>query len=119
MEVIKKEQLIPDKIIAGPVSLPPIPGKAPMTSNTKENSENVMIKEMKFKIKDIINRMKAKILSNLLFLALKSGINNKPKTTKLNTKVVIIGRAIHPALPLVGFLGTKLSKADNKALASS
>jgi hypothetical protein len=31
----------------------------------------------------------------------------------------MIGRAIHPDLPSVGALGTKLSKADNKAINAS
>jgi hypothetical protein len=37
-------------------------------------------------------------------------INNKIKVNELNIDAVIIGRAIHLDLPLVGTLGTKLSK---------
>ena len=46
-------------------------------------------------------------------------INNKIKAIELKIDAVIIGRAIHPDLPLVGSLGTKLSKADSKALTTS
>jgi len=42
-------------------------------------------------------------------------INNKSKASVSKIEAVIIGRAIHPDLPLVGSLGIKLSKADNKA----
>ena len=46
-------------------------------------------------------------------------INNKIKAIELKIDAVIIGRAIHPDLPLVGSLGTKLSKADSKAVTAS
>jgi len=65
-EINIKRQLKPDKVIAGPVWFPPIPGKAPMTSNTKENNENVIINETKFNTKDINNKIKANILQSFL-----------------------------------------------------
>ncbi len=40
-------------MIAGPVWLPPMPGKAPITLNTKENNENVIMNETKLKMKEI------------------------------------------------------------------
>lgn len=46
-------------------------------------------------------------------------INNKIKAIELKIDAVIIGRAIHPDLPWVGTLGTKLSKADSKAMTAS
>jgi len=46
-------------------------------------------------------------------------INNKIRAIELKIDAVIIGRAIHPDLPLVGTLGTKLSKADSKAICPS
>ncbi len=46
-------------------------------------------------------------------------INNKIKAIELKIDAVIIGRAIHPDLPLVGSLGTKLSKVDSKAVTAS
>ena len=46
-------------------------------------------------------------------------INNKIKAIELKIDAVIIGRAIHPDLPLVGSLGIKLSKADSKAVTAS
>lgn len=42
-------------------------------------------------------------------------INNKSKVKELKIAAAIIGQAIHTDLPLVGFFGRKLSKADNKA----
>lgn len=46
-------------------------------------------------------------------------INNKIKAIELKIDAVIIGRAIHPDLPLVGTLGIKLSKADSTAMITS
>jgi hypothetical protein len=45
-------------------------------------------------------------------------INIKRKASASNIDAVMIGRAIQPDLPLVGSLGRKLSKADNKAVAA-
>jgi hypothetical protein len=42
-------------------------------------------------------------------------INNRNKVRVLKIEAAIIGRAIHPDLPLVDSLGVKLSKASNKA----
>jgi hypothetical protein len=46
-------------------------------------------------------------------------INNAIKAIELKIDAAIIGRAIHPDLPLVGTLGTKLSNADSKAITAS
>jgi hypothetical protein len=59
MAISKKTELKPDKYIAEPVSLSPMPGKAPITLNTKENSEKVIKKETTLRIKDINNKIKA------------------------------------------------------------
>jgi len=57
-EINKRKQLLPDKIIAGPVWLPPMPGKAPITLNTKENNENVIMNDTKLKMKEINKKAK-------------------------------------------------------------
>lgn len=57
--ISKKTELKPDKYIAEPVLLSPMPGKAPITLNTKENSEKVTKKETILRIKDTNNKIKA------------------------------------------------------------
>ena len=59
MAISKKTELKPDKDIAGPVLLSPMPGKEPITLNTKENSEKVMKKETTLRIKDTNNKIRA------------------------------------------------------------
>jgi hypothetical protein len=46
-------------------------------------------------------------------------ISNKSKASASNIDAVMIGRATQPDLPLVGSLGRKLSKADNKAFTAA
>jgi len=60
MAISKKRELKPDKDKAGPVLLSPMPGKEPITLNTKENNEKVMKRETILRIKDINNKIKAK-----------------------------------------------------------
>src|SRR2546421_2753966 len=99
--------------MADPVLLSTIPGIAPIILNTIEKNKNVMMKKHKLSKKDTNNNKKPSIEQKRFFSLM---VINISKTKIFKTIEVTIGIVILPNLLLLGSLGSKLSKADNKVL---